>query len=233
MKHFAMLLATSALATVCHGQPPVAAFDFDEGSGSRARDSSPHGQIARIHQADWARGLDGSALSFARPEAAVRVPSRRWLQLGSQLSLSAWIYPTIADGHSRIIIAKNDEYLLRMDKQAEGGRISFFVQVGAPAVTWEPRVCSKAPPTLHAWHHVAATWDGARLRLYLDGELQGETPRSGFPNPNPYPAMIGNFEYPSCHGGNFGGLIDQVRIHARALTPAEARAEFAAGRSAP
>jgi hypothetical protein len=232
MKHFAMLLATFALATACHGQAPVAAFGLDEGSGSRARDSSPHGLVARVPGAEWVRGADGTALSFARPEAAVRVPSRRWLQLGSQLSLSAWVYPTIADEQSRIIIAKNDEYLLRMDKQSEGGRISFFVQVGTPAVNWEPRVSSEAPPALHVWHHVLAAWDGARLRLYLDGELQAETLHAGFPNPNPYPVMIGNFEYPSCHGGNFGGLIGQVRIYARALTPGEVRAEFAAGRSA-
>jgi hypothetical protein len=29
--------------------------------------------------------------------------------------------------------------------------------------------------------------------------------------------MIGNFEYPSCHGTNFGGAIDEVRIYSRAV----------------
>jgi len=108
-----------------------------------------------------------------------------------------------------------------MDKNSEGGRISFFVQVGTPGVTWEPRVSTKAPPTLNAWHHVVATWDGKQLRMYLDGELQAERNRVGLPNPNPYPVMIGNFEYPSCHGGNFGGLIDEVRIYNRAITERE------------
>jgi hypothetical protein len=55
----------------------------------------------------------------------------------------------------------------------------------------------------------------------VDGKLDGETDRTGRPNPNPYPVMIGNFEYPSCHGGAFGGVIDEVRIHQRALAADE------------
>ena len=53
--------------------------------------------------------------------------------------------------------------------------------------------------------------------------MQGEVDRPGYPNPNPYPVMIGNFEYPSCHGGAFGGVIDEVRIYQRALSAEEVR----------
>jgi hypothetical protein len=84
-------------------------------------------------------------------------------------------------------------------------------------------VSSKAPPSPNVWHHVVATWDGAMLRLYVDGELQQERERTGKPNPNPYPVMIGNFEYPSCHGTSFGGLIDEVRIYNRAMGADEVR----------
>jgi len=79
------------------------------------------------------------------------------------------------------------------------------------------------PITPGAWHHVAGTWDEQKLRLYVDGEVQGEVDRPGYPNPNPYPVMIGNFEYPSCHGGAFGGVIDEVRIYQRALSAEEVR----------
>lgn len=202
---------------------PVAVFGFDEGGGRRALDASVHQRHGMVRRAVWVPGRHGTALSFADPQAAVRVPRRPWLNLGSQLTLEAWIFPTVADEQSRIIIAKNDEYLLRMDKRSEGGRISFFVHVGRPAVTWEPRVSSPAPPPRQRWTHVAATWDGTTLRLYLNGELQAEAERPGLPNPNPYPVMIGNFEYPSCHGGNFGGLLDEVRIYDRALDPEAVR----------
>lgn len=214
------------LAGAAHAQEPVAVFGFDEGAGRRALDTSSHQRPGVVRRAVWVPGRHGTALSFADPEAVVRVRRRPWLNLGSQLTLEAWIFPTVADDQSRIIIAKNDEYLLRLDKRSEGGRISFFVHVGSPAVTWEPRVCSLVPPPLQRWSHVAATWDGANLRLYLNGELQGEVARTGRPNPNPYPVMVGNFEYPSCHGGNFGGLIDEVRIYEQALSAEQIRERF-------
>jgi hypothetical protein len=214
------------LAGAAYAQEPVAVFGFDEGGGRRALDASVHQRPGVVRHAVWVPGKHGTALSFAAPEAVVRLPRRPWLNLGTQLTLEAWVFPTIANEQSRIIIAKNDEYLLRMDKRSEGGRLSFFVHVGRPAVTWEPRVSSLAPPPLHAWSHVVATWDGARLRLYLNGDLQAEAERTGRPNPNPYPFMIGNFEYPSCHGGSFGGLLDEVRLYDRALSAEQARECF-------
>ena len=59
--------------------------------------------------------------------------------------------------------------------------------------------------------------------MYVDGELHAERERVGAPNPNPYPVMIGNFEYPSCHGANFGGALDEVRIYGQALTAQQAQ----------
>lgn len=205
------------VAVCCSAQPPVAALSFDEGHGRIAADSSPFGHRARVFAAEWVSGRQGGALRFASEDARVRLGRRPWLNLGRQLTLEAWICPGAPSEYSRIIIAKNDEHLLRLDRQSEGGRISFFVHVGMPAVSWEPRVSSKLPPEPGKWTHVVATWDGAALRMYVDGELQAEQARVGFPNPNPYPVMIGNFEYPSCHGGSFGGLIDEVRIYDRAL----------------
>ncbi|MBM3497111.1 MAG: LamG domain-containing protein [Armatimonadetes bacterium] len=202
----------------------VARFAFEEGEGRLLEDASGLDQRARTIDVEWVAGHRGRGLRFAEPESAVRTSSRRSLNLDQALTLEAWVLPGPSSDQSRIIIAKNDEYLLRIDKAAEGGRVSFFVHVGTPAVTWEPRVSSKAPLTAGAWHHLVGTWDGQTLRLYVDGELHGETPRPGRPNPNPYPVMIGNFEYPSCHGGAFGGVIDEVRIYRRALRPEAVRA---------
>lgn len=220
MKLLTLCLALLACA-VCLAQPPVADLRFDDGQGRVAADASPSAHNARVFAADWVPGKSGTALSFASPEARVRLGRRPWLNLDQAITLEAWICPPEPGDQSRIIVAKNDEYLLRIDKQPEGGRISFFVHVGTPAVSWEPRVSSKEPPEPNRWTHVVVTWDGAMLRMYLDGELQAERPRTGFPNPNPYPVIIGNFEYPTCHGCNFGGIIDEVRIYDRALSQAE------------
>jgi hypothetical protein len=210
-----------ALPTSVEG--PVAEFAFEEGEGRKLVDTSGLEQRARATEVEWVKGHNGRGLRFADARSAVRVSRRRSLNLDQAITLDAWVLPGPSSEESRIIIAKNDEYLLRIDKASEGGRVSFFVHVGSPAVTWEPRVSSEGPLTPGVWHHIAGTWDGRKLRLYIDGEPQGEIDRTGHPNPNPYPVMIGNFEYPSCHGGAFGGAIDEVRIHRRALSAEEVR----------
>ena len=201
----------------------AAQFAFEEGEGRKLVDTSGLGQRARATDVEWVKGHSGLGLRFADAGSAVRVSSRRSLNLDQAITLEAWVLPGPRSDESRIIIAKNDEYLLRIDKASEGGRVSFFVHVGSPAVTWEPRVSSEGPLTPGVWHHIAGTWDGRKLRLYVNGEPQAEIDRTGQPNPNPYPVMVGNFEYPSCHGGAFRGVIDEVRIHRRALRADEVR----------
>ncbi|HOS93097.1 MAG TPA: LamG domain-containing protein [Armatimonadota bacterium] len=201
----------------------VAEFQFEEGGARRPVDASGLGQQARSAGVERVRGHGGWGLRFAEAGSVVRVASRPSLSLDRAITLEAWVLPGPISDESRVIIAKNDEYLLRIDKASEGGRVSFFVHVGSPGVTWEPRVSSVGPISPGVWHHIAGTWDGRKLRLYVDGDAQGEVDRSGSPNPNPYPVMIGNFEYPSCHGGAFGGAIDEVRIYQRALRPEEVR----------
>jgi hypothetical protein len=220
------LLVSVCVSSLADGSGLVASLSFEEGSARRLLDASGCGQRAVVKTAPWVGGVHGLALSFADPAAAVRVASRRSLNLGAAITIEAWILPGPPSDLSRIIVAKNDEYLLRIDKQPEGGRISAFVQVGTPALNWEPRVSSLLPPTVGQWHHVAVTWDGTLLRMYLDGALQAETQHIGKSNPNPYPVMIGNFEYQSCHGGNFGGAIDEVRLYQRALAATEVRQRF-------
>ena len=191
-------------------------------SGLRA-----HGQVV---EAKRVNAKHGDAMLFDRRRSRVQIPCTPELNLANAITLEAWICPQSESGASRIIVSKNDEYALRIDNPREGGRISFFVHVGAPAVTWEPRVSSKEPPATNQWLHVVAVWDGSESRLFLDAALVSSRPRAGKPNPNPYPVMIGNWEYPSCHGTRFGGLIDEVRIYNRALTPAEIKTRYLATR---
>jgi len=189
----------------------------------QAVDSSGLRSQSQVFDAARVPGKIGDAMRFTEPRSRVRVACTKELNLGQAITIMAWIYPEEAKDESRVIVSKNDEYALRIDKPREGGRISFFVHVGSPAVTWEPRVSSQAPPPMKQWTHVAAVWDGQESRLYINGKLANRRARTGKPNPNPYPVMIGNWEYPSCHGTSFGGLIDEVRIHARALTEDEIR----------
>jgi prepilin-type N-terminal cleavage/methylation domain-containing protein len=78
------------------------------------------------------------------------------------------------------------------------------------------------------WHHVVATWDGAAMKLYVDGKIDGSYTPS--PNTTTYPAVsfqIGRW------GGSpsqyFNGLMDSPRVYAKSLTAAEVGALYAEG----
>jgi hypothetical protein len=62
------------------------------------------------------------------------------------------------------------------------------------------------------WNHVALTYDGASMKLYVNGELIGGKVYREEIEDNPFGLLIGD---------NFKGLIDEVRISSKALSAAE------------
>lgn len=77
------------------------------------------------------------------------------------------------------------------------------------------------------WHHVAGTWDGYVLRLYLDGALQGTTPLV-IPASNTRPLNIGFTWGNGSPRRMFRGGIDEVVILDRALGAEDLAAAYAA-----
>jgi hypothetical protein len=80
------------------------------------------------------------------------------------------------------------------------------------------------------WHHVAGTWDGVTVRLYLDGAQAASAPLSGMGN-NTRNLNIG---FASGPGNNtparfFRGSVDEVSIYGGALSASEVFAVFGAG----
>ena len=72
------------------------------------------------------------------------------------------------------------------------------------------------------WHHVACSWDSAtgKYRTYLDAQIDVDTIHSGNSlSTNTKSLLLGSFEVPPDY--SFNGLIDEVRIYNRALSPAE------------
>ena len=64
------------------------------------------------------------------------------------------------------------------------------------------------------FHHVAGTWDGQMIRLYVDGVLQGEDPATIVAN-NTRPMYFGHHYM---LGRQFLGVLDEVTFYNRALT---------------
>src|SRR5207245_7665367 len=78
-------------------------------------------------------------------------------------------------------------------------------------------------PALNSWTHVAATYDGATLRIYANGVLQASKAVSGAITTSTGALRIGG---DSVWGEWFAGLIDDVRVYNRALTATELQTDM-------
>ncbi len=88
------------------GAGPVGAYSFDEGRGTSVADDSGNGNVGRIIGAAWARGRYGNALRFDGADDMVRVPPSTSLDVGSGLTLSAWIRPAASQSGWRTIVQR-------------------------------------------------------------------------------------------------------------------------------
>jgi hypothetical protein len=80
---------------------------------------------------------------------------------------------------------------------------------------------STAPPSVGAWHHVAGTYDGSLISLYIDGLLATQQVASGALPVTTDPLAIGDKPGSSSALNFFYGNIDDVRIYGSALPPTE------------
>ena len=111
-----------------HGPTPVAAFAFDEGSGSVVSDGSGSGNNGSVANTAWVAGKYGQALSFNGTSSRVTVPDSASLHLSSAMTLEAWVNPATVTAAWRDVIYKgNDNYYLEgtsdnAGRPARGGR---------------------------------------------------------------------------------------------------------------
>jgi hypothetical protein len=182
---------------------------LDDDRGNTAEDSSGNGNDGQIAGAKLVDGKFGKALRF-EDSGDVSIASTEKLQLGEELTMMAYFYAeALNDWHQ--LIAKDAEYLLRIDPPAEGGNMSAFVSIDG---SWEPRASAGVPVT-EVWTHFAAVYtsDDTLLRVYVNGELKGQSARPGKPGAGGAPVTIGHWGGSS----NFVGIIDEVAIFNTAL----------------
>ncbi len=185
---------------------------FDDNTGDIAKDSTTNKFDGKITGAKWTDGKFGKALSFDG-KSVVSIASNDKLNIGSAITIVAYFNATDIKDY-RVIVCKNNQYLVRIDNPAEGNKMSSFVNLGG----WEPRA-SAIVPDLNKWIHYGATYDSAtkKLIVYVNGEAKGESARDGKPTANTDPVTIGAWGT----GSYFVGMIDDVGIFNVALSAAD------------
>ncbi|MEV8513211.1 LamG-like jellyroll fold domain-containing protein [Dactylosporangium sp. NPDC051484] len=208
----------SATTTNAPTQPTglIAGYNFDAGSGTTVADLSGNGNAGTITGATWVTGKYGSALSFNGTSDIVRIPASSTLLPSTGLTLAAWIQPTAAQNGWRTVMQKeNDAWFLN----ASNTTGALYPAGGITTSTGASSYCSgtSASP-VNAWTHIALTYDGTDLRLYVNGVQVSTKPIAGALQQTSNPLSIGgNGPY----GEYFKGLIDEARVYNRALTQAE------------
>ncbi|MCF8335321.1 MAG: DUF4981 domain-containing protein [Bacteroidales bacterium] len=127
---------------------------------------------------------------------------------GESLTLSAWIYPRPWQGKNPFITKGRNQYgIIQTTKDT----LVFHIYDDKKVA-----VKTQVPDDWYkTWHHVCGVFDGSRLTIYIDGEMQ---------NTINYNGSIYNHASPVNIGRTWGtewfsnAMIDEVRIYKKALT---------------
>lgn len=210
-------------------------WDFDEGSGTTAKDASKNGNNGTIHGAIYkCASADknntpsgkGCSLSFSGVNDYVDCGNGNVNNINNALTIAAWVYPKETSPYEYIVSNSRDccgsynGYELRI-YNGKG-----FFQI------WNSSghaIATKENISLNNWHHIVGTFNGSQLNIYLDGKFSNTTDWHGtIGTPASYKLAIGGMGMdPATY--NINGFLDGVRIYSEAMTSAQIQKLYAEG----
>ncbi|HJN18066.1 MAG TPA: LamG domain-containing protein [Armatimonadota bacterium] len=213
------LLCLFAVGGPCLAQSgPVARFACDEGSGDVITDSVG-GLTGTIHGATWVRSGDGYCLSFDGVDDAVDCQNPAALSPEQAVSLEVWVRPdkVPAAGEPGIAGKAYHNYALTY---YGNGKVWWYVG--------DSTVHISAPVSPGSWHHVVGSSADGVLKLYVDGELaaSGEGQAAKIPATEHFYLGTSAGDSKWTKNQTFSGLIDEVRVYDRPLSPAEIKEHY-------
>jgi len=192
---------------------PVGFWKFDDCNPFRTDlgDSSFEGHTAfRDVDLTCAAGQQGFGASFTKADDIVYVPDQPTFALNLGVTIAAWVRPDSVTGLGTIFRKSDDEdsaFALLVHNR----NLEFVVRLTSG------RLASvSAPATAGKWTHVAATYDGATLRLYYDGTEVAHRAAVGVLARGAGPLLMGN----DGTGRRFSGRIDNAWFNTQAASVA-------------
>ena len=230
-------LVTGGVA--CEDDPSlVACFPMEEGSGSLLVDGSSYYNDGVLYGSNtWSTGKVGTyALDLNGTSNYASVPDDASLDLTNQLTLAAWIKPEQYATQDLIKKAINGgtngfELSLSTTKSDDPSSQRVFFRINQVTNGDTYRINSTDMyPIDGTWWHVAATFDGTTMRLYINGELDTSLdvpPPDNVIASNSLPLGIGaQVTATNTSSRWFMGWMDEARVYNRALTAEEIQGLF-------
>jgi hypothetical protein len=160
----------------------------------------------------------GNALNFNGTNAVMTIPDNSSLDISTAITLEAWVYATsnssIQDVVSKSSNSQNNGYIFPRTDDGWAHTV-FYLNVGG----WH--TLSAAFPSLNVWHHLAATYDGATMSVYIDGVLAASQAQTGAISTNTNALAVG---VQPGYSEYFAGSVDEVRVWNIARTQAQIQA---------
>lgn len=178
-------------------------------------------------------GKVGQGFDFNGSSGSILVPDVSSLHSSNAVTIDAWIYPKGygGGGFPGEIVSKwyGDDNQKSYSTSLDASGHAYFL-VCSDGLASAPGVDSTSVSTvniapLNQWSHFAATYDGATLRVYLNGVLENQLAWAQGVFPGTAPLVIGANYFNSV----FNGLLDEISLYNRALSGAEIQQIYDAG----
>lgn len=194
----------------------VGAWAFESGGAILPDDSGYDNDAAAVGSFAIVPGVSGSALDLTGGYALV--PDDASLVACDGITLAAWIRPNGAGTQyllKKAISDSDDGYELSLS--SSGVAFVRFNQ-DSNGNTYRLDAATDYPTDGSTWMHLAATYDGSTIRIYVDGVEDATLPASFQIASNSLQLGIGA----ESNGSRpFSGAIDEANVWTFALTPAE------------
>lgn len=187
-----------------------------------ASNNGHHGLVSGAHGSTF--GKAGSSLRFDGVDDFVNTGN--WDVQGDQLTIASWIHAdsftgSFRDGRivSKAVGDQEQDHSWMLSTIAVGTETRLRFRLNTNGIT-RTLIADQGDVSTQTWHHVAAVYDGASMRLFLDGQQVGQMAASGTITPAPNaPVWLGN--NPVSRAQPFHGLLDETQVYQSALTAAE------------
>ena len=193
----------------------VALWHFDEGSeATTVADSSGNDNTGDIYDATPGEvGQFGNALSFDGNDYVMVPGSTSLSGINSAITVEIWLkFSNVTNAfYVRTPYDSEDSRAWGLDRL--GGNLRFYIYDNNNYF-----ICQKGwTPVVEQWYHIAGTYNGTTLKLYVDKELVKSFEHVGTIDSTDQGVVIGA-KYSDGREGNLYGLIDEVRIWNTALS---------------
>lgn len=198
----------------------VSYWTLDEGTGTTASDSITTNDLTLVGADYWYDdGHKGKCLDVDGSSDYGKAADSPSLDITPHISVECWLN---ADSFSGIMqFVNKQKYIMRF----EYGLCEFVPTVNGRQ--YQNTGVSTASMTLGEWHHVVGTYDGSKIKFYLDGLPKDTTSIAGSLSTDNFDFVVGaRFRF---YDRKFDGRVDEVRLYDRALSDAEILQNYNAG----